>query len=102
MDEASSSSSLSAEHEEQQQPRVIAGALNIFKDPRQQKSKTNRGKKCEICTPIGHFFLEHRLSNDKAQYSDKEKEQPQQVSHWSEDIENSRILGLVCLPLEGW
>ena len=85
--EASSSSSSSAEHEGQQQPRVSEGAPNIFKDSRQQ-NKANRGKKCDICTPLGHFCPDDTWSNE-AHNSEKEEEQPQQVSDWSEDIENA-------------
>ena len=55
--EASSTSSSSVEHEEQ--PRVSTGAPNTFKDSRQQKCKTNRARKCNICTPLGHFSLDH-------------------------------------------
>lgn len=77
--EASSSSSSSAEHEEQQQPRVSAGAPNISKDSRQQKSKTNRGKKGDICTLLVHLCPKDTWSNE-AQESEKEEEQPQQVS----------------------
>ena len=48
-----SSSSAAAEGEDQ--PRVSASVPNIFKDSRQEKCTTNRGKKCNICTPMGCF-----------------------------------------------
>ena len=82
--EASSSSS-SVEQEEQ--PRVSAGAPNIFKDSRQQMCTTYRGKMYDICTPMGYFCPDDTLPNE-VQDSEKE-EQCQQVSDWSEDIENA-------------
>ena len=79
--ETSSSSMASTEQEEEQQPRVCIGALNIFKDPNHElKEKRSKGKYCDVCIPNG-CFCPDTWSNEAQGSEKEEKEQPQQVSN---------------------
>ena len=64
------------------------GALNIFKDFRHhQKEKRNKGKTVIFALLMDVFCLD--IWSNEVQDSEKEEEQPQQVSDWSKEIENT-------------
>ena len=72
---------------EQEQPRESQGGPNIFKDTRSRKCTTNRGKKCNICTPmdVSVQVILGPITNGTQETG----EQPQQISDGCEDIENA-------------